>query len=195
MPDNMPNREKSKVGEEINKEVMRAVEAKEANEKITPLTDEEYKSACDYLGKDILSKQLLLKNLKSIKANYSKLKSIFSEDYDYALSLIPVTDMGNDLDSTAIANNQYLHLLYLDKESGLTHNFSWNPGYYFDLLPKKLQDLCRFSVEYKDKGPLITADDYAKLYNSYLKAYNNLRKYFGLPPFDDIEYLDLEDAA
>lgn len=178
------------VGSRIKAETLRHIEGGETSEAVgavAPFTHEEFHAACDHLGKDILSKRKIESLLKELRDDYMNLKQKFPPDKDYALVVFPTSDMGNSLSPEAITEDQYLHLLSLDKKTGLAANFSWNPGRYFDLLPKDLQKFCRLSVQYTDDASVISTADFARLYNSYIDVFNNLREYLGLERFHDID--------
>lgn len=153
-------------------------------ENILPIHEDDYRQACKYLGDSILSKDLLLGLLKKLVDDFGQFKQLYAEDFDYCLAVIPTSDMGNPLSQQEISQNTYLYLLMRHKIEGYTSNFSLNVGPYFELLPKKIQENCTIKIHYSDDGQFVSPQDFVKIYNGYIDAFNANREFLGLERLD-----------
>lgn len=142
----------------------------------------EYKEACSYLGEEILPADVLQRALTYIGKNWKELRAEYPEGTKCCLAVIPTSEMGFALNDAEVKNRAYLKLLHVSHIDGLTYDFAFKGGHYFELLPQYMQDNCTFTVHYEEPANALPGADTKKFKEGYTGAFNNLRNFFGLPP-------------
>jgi hypothetical protein len=174
----------------IKAETLRAIKKQlPKSEPLQPINDQIYKEAFAGFEREILPPDLLYKALYYLARNWRAVQARYLPGDRCCLTAIPVTDMGVDLTEQEIMNHQYLRLIAKSARDGLTHNFSMYPARYFDLMPELIQkDVqeggCSFVVEEDDPNQFGKAQ--SAFIRDYKLAFNNLRKFFGLPTIEEI---------
>ncbi len=171
-----------------------------------PMDEEEYTSVfrheCDYLKQDksFLSKEHLEQELARLFKLRHKLKELHHEGTILSLGIFPTTDIGSDLTSQDIKEGKYLQRLEVSAETGATSSkISMIFGPYFQVLPKDRQDSCSMPVHYSQgQDPIyIPDDDYGRIYNFCIDAFNSWRDFFGMEPIgeEEVPRYPLSEAA
>jgi hypothetical protein len=150
------------------------------NARPEPAADDEYRTLCNVLGKNILPAELLSEGRAYITRNWNRIIRDFPTGGKCCLSVMPFTDDGHLLPADQAKNGSYVRLLYIGNDK-LTHYFSYYPGHYFELLPDFVRDNCTFDAP-KIESPqdLFTAQK--KFLDDYTAAFNKLRQFFDLDP-------------
>jgi hypothetical protein len=139
---------------------------------------DEYIAANRSLGMDNFSKELIFKRLSAeedaAEVSLSSCLTAFPPGSKQCIVSIPFTINGFTLDAARISAGDFLKRLTV-REGGLTEGFLHNPGYFYDLLPKEIQEHCSFIVPPytgQTKRELIAhIDNISKL---YFNCYQNL---------------------
>lgn len=148
------------------------------------ISQEEYRDACSYLGADILSADQLEKIMRYVDKNWKEIKASYPEGTKLCVAVIPTSEMGKELAQFEVKAHAYLKLLHVSHINGLTYDFAFKEGRYFELLPQYMQDECSFVVHYDEPSNNLPGKDTTTFKDAYKKAYNRLRSFFELPPLN-----------
>jgi len=168
---------------------------------LRPYNADDFKEACEYLGREILSEKLLRSVLDEMfEDRHEYLKQAYRHGSTCLLLVSPATESGNDLSDDAIEHEDYFHYVCVH-EDGTTQLFSsfLRQGPYASVFPKKIQEECAFKVEWNvgsngETSNMVSSDEFIKFHNNFVDSFNCLRAFFGLDKFDTKDlYLD-EDS-
>lgn len=151
-------------------------------QEVKPLDADEFRESCRYLGEDILGPKHLTRLVRWLSLNRNKLKQIFPAGGKCCLAVMPTSDMGIPLSPAEAKQHRYFYPLFVSGEDGLTYEFSFTPGHFFELLPRAIQEECSFDVHYGDNNTFVSDGDFKAFQQAFVKAFHNLRKFFGLEP-------------
>jgi hypothetical protein len=189
MSESMPHNEARKPVKDLIKDETRLAVKKQLPDKsqMTPADESDWREACAYIGNDILSEKEYKDAGSYIFRNWNDVKRQHVAGGKCCLAIFPVSDMGLKWTANEIKDKAYLRLLNISKTDGLTRNFSFYAARYFELLPELMQkDVskggCSFDIPPEEPGSF--GKDTAEFIKNYLLAFNNLRKFFGLPPIE-----------
>jgi len=149
---------------------------KDKPEKKNVIDLERLKQACRELDiEPIIPEALVERYREIINSNDVKtVANIFPSGKAICLAVIPFTTSGIPLQKREIADFRYFYILKIGYQ-GITEGFSFNPGYYYDLLPKEIQEQCTFNVPiYENELP--NKKEIEIINNAFLTAINNLKQ-------------------
>ncbi len=168
----------------------------------------EYLAACEYLGRNILTAELLSHKLEefyrerhSLKQRFAFIRSSDSEQsrpvaYSRCfLAVTPTTETGYDFQKNDIQEHCYFRVLVVTPPDNMTSNLSSRMAPYFDLYPQEIQN-CSFEARWDAwnrtniSDRMVTKDEFITFCENFIYAFNNLRSLFGL---DEIYLEGLED--
>jgi len=144
-----------------------------------------YQESCDYLGPDFLSEKLLKEKLAELKANQLQIRKFLPDQFTIAIEVLPATELGRDLSEAEIKAGTYLSTVLIDPKGNVYTHFSATPIDLYSLIPTEIKDLVSFKLQYSQPAALTaTPEEFQKIYQFYIQAFNAWRKYFGLEPLD-----------
>ncbi len=118
----------------------------------------------------ILTPELLTLHLKNLDKNLEFIRRNPGLISKLALAIFPVTINGDTFPTSQVEEHQYFRTLYLNQNGECSDYFEAYPHRYASMMPEYLQRNCVITV----------TEDLAKLPKQFIKAYNNLRAFFGL---------------
>jgi len=145
---------------------------------------------CEYLGKNILSADLLKKKLSGFRKNIFKLKLSYSHPTEIILSIIDENAGGDAWKPEEIANDEYFTELRMDAKTGLSRGYGdGTAGNYHKFLAPEEIAAGKVSADFSNdmEDPLNTTG-YSEFVANYIQAFNKLRVLHGLPELKPDEY-------
>lgn len=164
---------------------------KDPNYAVQSFSNDEFSEACKVLSETcslnegILPPNLLRERLRWLNSEIGSLHVMFNPKISYFLTPYPTTPRGNKLDSRAVDAHAYFHTFMVNIKNGYTSNFSGDEAKFYELLPPYIKKKCQLAIPTEWAGDFQRKGEQSKiLRNSYGEAYNNLRKFLGLPGID-----------
>lgn len=112
---------------------------------------QEFRDACQALGKNILTDELLAQELAFFDEHAYRLREWFVPGMKVVLSIFPCDDNGLSYTSEDVRDDEYFHILRQPTKSSLWLGYTGlGPSTHGFMLPAEMQGMCSFIVDFKD---------------------------------------------
>lgn len=107
---------------------------------------------------------------------YTRMRGFFPEGATVMFTAFPCSQNGVAYSAQEIAEHKYFKKLFIDPKTGLSSGFGSWYGPYANILPKEIQDNCKFKVEYPKELPRSTQKDWEYIEKQITEKFAALQK-------------------